>query len=456
MIYSPHNYQKEAEEFILTHPTAAVFLDLGLGKTVITLTAVEKLMRDSFEIRRVLVIAPLRVARTTWPDEIEKWDHLKELSYSVAVGTEEERLEALKRGSDITIINRENVEWLVERSGYAFDFDMLVVDELSSFKNHQAKRFKALLKVRPFLKRVVGLTGTPSANGLMDLFAEFRLLDMGERLGRYITRYRLKYFEPDRRSRNVVFSYKPLPGAETEIEKAIGDITISMSALDYLDMPEKVNITDSVVLSPGEMKRYEDLKRDLYITLGDEELTASNAAVLSGKLSQMAGGAVYSDDGEVVEIHKRKLDALEDLIEANQGKPVLVVYWYRHDKERILGRWKEARELKTMADIADWNRRQISIGLLNASSGHGLNLQSGGNTIVWFSLTWSLELYQQTNARLWRQGQTAGSVFIHHIVVKDTIDERILSVLERKMKVQDALLDAVKAELKEVKNGQDK
>lgn len=456
MIYSPHNYQKEAEEFILAHPTAAVFLDLGLGKTVITLTAVEKLMRDSFEIRRVLVIAPLRVARTTWPDEIEKWDHLKELSYSVAVGTEEERLEALKRGSDITIINRENVEWLVERSGYAFDFDMLVVDELSSFKNHQAKRFKALLKVRPFLKRVVGLTGTPSANGLMDLFAEFRLLDMGERLGRYITRYRLKYFEPDRRSRNVVFSYKPLPGAETEIEKAIGDITISMSALDYLDMPEKVNITDSVVLSPGEMKRYEDLKRDLYITLGDEELTASNAAVLSGKLSQMAGGAVYSDDGEVVEIHKRKLDALEDLIEANQGKPVLVVYWYRHDKERILGRWREARELKTMADIADWNRRQISIGLLNASSGHGLNLQSGGNTIVWFSLTWSLELYQQTNARLWRQGQTAGSVFIHHIVVKDTIDERILSVLERKMKVQDALLDAVKAELKEVKNGQDK
>ena len=456
MIYSPHNYQKEAEEFILTHPTAAVFLDLGLGKTVITLTAVEKLMRDSFEIRRVLVIAPLRVARTTWPYEIKKWDHLKDLSYSVAVGTEEERLDALKRGSDITIINRENVEWLVERSGYAFDFDMLVVDELSSFKNHQAKRFKALLKVRPFLKRVVGLTGTPSANGLMDLFAEFRLLDMGERLGRYITRYRLKYFEPDRRSRNVVFSYKPLPGAETEIEKAIGDITISMSALDYLDMPEKVNITDSVVLSPGEMKRYEDLKRDLYITLGDEELTASNAAVLSGKLSQMAGGAVYSDDGEVVEIHKRKLDALEDLIEANQGKPVLVVYWYRHDKERILGRWREARELKTMADIADWNRRQISIGLLNASSGHGLNLQSGGNTIVWFSLTWSLELYQQTNARLWRQGQTAGSVFIHHIVVKDTIDERILSVLERKMEVQDALLDAVKAELKEVKYGQDK
>ena len=331
MIYRPHEYQKTAEKFILTHPTAAVFLDLGLGKTVITLTAVEKLMRDHFEIRRVLVIAPLRVARTTWPDEIKKWDHLKGLSYSVAVGTEEERLEALYKRSDITIINRENVEWLVERSGYSFDFDMIVVDELSSFKNHEAKRFKSLLKVRPFVKRIVGLTGTPSANGLMDLFAEFRLLDMGERLGRYITRYRLKYFEPDRRSRNVVFSYKPLPGAQEEIENAISDITISMSVLDYLDMPEKVNITDSVVLSESEMKRYEDLKRDLYIALGDEELTASNAAVLSGKLSQMAGGAVYSDNGEVVEIHKKKLDALEDLIEANQGRPVLVVYWYRQE-----------------------------------------------------------------------------------------------------------------------------
>lgn len=456
MIYRPHEYQKVAEEFILTHPTAAVFLDLGLGKTVITLSAVEKLMRDRFEIRRVLVIAPLRVARTTWPDEIEKWDHLKGLSYSVAVGTEEERLEALYKRCDITIINRENVEWLVERSGYSFDFDMIVVDELSSFKNHEAKRFKSLLKVRPFVKRIVGLTGTPSANGLMDLFAEFRLLDMGERLGRYITRYRLKYFEPDRRSRNVVFSYKPLPGAQEEIEKAIGDITISMSALDYLDMPKKVNITDSVVLSDGEMKRYEDLKRDLYIALGDEELTASNAAVLSGKLSQMAGGAVYSDNGEVVEIHKKKLDALEDLIEANQGRPVLVVYWYRHDKERILERWKEARELKTTDDIADWNRGQISIGLLNASSGHGLNLQTGGNTIVWFSLTWSLELYQQTNARLWRQGQSARSVFIHHIVVKDTIDERILSALEKKREVQDSLLEAVKAELKGGKYGHDR
>lgn len=456
MIYRPHEYQKTAEKFILTHPTAAVFLDLGLGKTVITLTAVEKLMRDHFEIRRVLVIAPLRVARTTWPDEIKKWDHLKGLSYSVAVGTEEERLEALYKRSDITIINRENVEWLVERSGYTFDFDMIVVDELSSFKNHEAKRFKSLLKVRPFVKRIVGLTGTPSANGLMDLFAEFRLLDMGERLGRYITRYRLKYFEPDRRSRNVVFSYKPLPGAQEEIENAISDITISMSVLDYLDMPEKVNITDSVVLSESEMKRYEDLKRDLYIALGDEELTASNAAVLSGKLSQMAGGAVYSDNGEVVEIHKKKLDALEDLIEANQGRPVLVVYWYRHDKERILERWKEARELKTTDDIADWNRSQISIGLLNASSGHGLNLQTGGNTIVWFSLTWSLELYQQTNARLWRQGQSAQSVFIHHIVVKDTIDERILSALERKREVQDSLLEAVKAELKGGKYGHGK
>ncbi len=452
MQYRPHPYQKKAEEFILTHPVSAVFLDLGLGKTVITLSAIEKLMRDSFEVRKVLVIAPLRVARTTWPDEIEKWDHLKGLRYAVCTGTESERLEALYSRSDIYIINRENVQWLVEKSGVDFDFDMVVVDELSSFKNHEAKRFKSLLKVRPFVKRIVGLTGTPSANGLMDLYAEFRLLDMGERLGRYLTRYRLKYFEPDKRSRNVVFSYKLLPGADREIEKAISDITISMSAVDYLDMPEKVDITDSVVLSESEMKRYEDLKRDLYITLGDEELTAANAAVLSGKLSQMAGGAVYSDNGDVVEIHDKKLDALEDLIEASQGRPVLVVYWYRHDRERIQERWKNARELRTSEDIAEWNEGKIGIALLNASSGHGLNLQKGGNTIVWFSLTWSLELYQQTNARLWRQGQEESSVFIHHIVVKDTIDERILSALEKKREVQDALLEAVKAEL-EVKDG---
>ena len=447
MQYSPHPYQKKAEEFILTHLVAAVFLDLGLGKTVITLSAIEKLMRDSFEVRKVLVIAPLRVARTTWPDEIEKWDHLKGLRYAVCTGTESERLSSLYSRSDIYIINRENVQWLVEKSGVDFDFDMVVVDELSSFKNHEAKRFKSLLNVRPFVKRIVGLTGTPSANGLMDLYAEFRLLDMGERLGRYLTRYRLKYFEPDKRSRNVVFSYKLLPGADREIEKAISDITISMSAVDYLDMPEKVDITDSVVLSDGEMKRYEDLKRDLYVALGDEELTAANAAVLSGKLSQMAGGAVYSDNGDVVEIHDKKLDALEDLIEASQGKPVLVVYWYRHDRERIQERWKNARELKTTEDIAEWNEGKIEIALLNASSGHGLNLQKGGNTIVWFSLTWSLELYQQTNARLWRQGQSEKSVFIHHIVVKDTIDERILSALGKKREVQDALLEAVKAEL---------
>ena len=447
MKYVAHEYQKKAEEFIISHPVSAVFLDLGLGKTVITLSAVEKLMWDYFEVKKVLVIAPLRVARTTWPDEIGKWDHLREMRYTVCTGSVDQRKFALTSDAEIYIINRENVQWLVENYGNKWCWDMVVIDELSSFKNVEAKRFKALLKVRPFVKRIVGLTGTPSANGLMDLFAEFRLLDMGERLGRYITRYRLKYFEPDKRNRNVIFSYKPLPGAEKEIEEAIRDITISMSAVDYLDMPEKVSITDSVVLSDEEMERYDTLRQELYIALGDEELTAANAAVLSGKLSQMAGGAVYTDKGEVVEIHQKKLDALEDLIEANQGRPVLVVYWYRHDKERIQERWKDARELKTVEDIEAWNRGEIQVALLNASSGHGLNLQKGGNTIIWFSLTWSLELYQQTNARLWRQGQESGSVFIHHIVVKDTIDERILKALDEKREVQDSLLEAVKAEL---------
>ena len=455
MQYKAHQYQSKAETFILSHPVCAVFLDLGLGKTVITLCAIEKLMRDTFEVSRVLVIAPLRVARTTWPDEIAKWDHLSDMTYTQCVGTEGQRREALRKKADITLINRENVQWLVEKSKVPFDFDMIVVDELSSFKNHEAKRFKSLLKVRPLVKRIVGLTGTPSANGLMDLFAEFRLLDMGQRLGRYITRYRLKYFEPDKRNQHMVFSYKLLPGAEKEIEKAISDITISMSANDYLDMPDKVCITDSVVLSDQEMDSYEALKRDLYLSLKGKELSAANAAVLSGKLSQMAGGAIYTDSGEVLEIHQKKLDALEDLIEANQERPLLIVYWYKHDRERILARWSDARELKSTEDIADWNEGKISLALLNASSGHGLNLQKGGNTIVWFSLTWSLELYQQTNARLYRQGQKEGSVFIHHLVVKNTIDERILDALEKKKQVQDSLLEAVKAELGE-EYGRDK
>ena len=316
MRYSPHEYQRYAAEYIKAHPAAAVFLACGLGKTSITLTAVNDLMFDSFEIHRALVVAPIRVASFSWPAEIEKWDHLEGLKYSVAVGTAAERLAALKKPADIYLINRENVQWLISESGIPFDFDMVVIDELSSFKNHQTKRFKALMKVRPKVKRIVGLTGTPSSNGLMDLWAEFRLLDMGERLGRFIGQYRTSYFRPDKQNGQVVFSYKPLPGAEKQIYGKISDITISMKSTDHLRMPELINSRYTVYLSGKEDSHYADLKKDLVLQLPDGDITAANAASLSGKLSQMANGAVYTDAGETVAIHERKLDALEDIIEA--------------------------------------------------------------------------------------------------------------------------------------------
>lgn len=452
MNYSPHDYQRYATEYIETHPIAAVLLDMGLGKTSITLTAIADLLFDSFEIRRVLVVAPLRVAKSTWPAEIEKWEHLKLLKYSVAVGAADERRRALEADTDITIINRENVPWLVEQSGVPFDYDMVVVDELSSFKNHQSKRFKALMKVRPKVKRIVGLTGTPSSNGLMDLFAEFKLLDMGERLGRFIGQYRNRYFLPDKRNGQVVFSYKPLPGAENAIYSRISDITISMKSTDHLKMPKLVSTEYPVELSEKERQKYDDLKKDLVLSLPDGEVTAANAASLSGKLAQMANGAVYSDDEGIIRIHDRKLDALEDIIEAQNGKPLLVVYWFRHDFQRITERLNKLfipfERLDTDTSIRRWNNGEIPVGLIQpASAGHGLNLQSGGSAIVWFGLTWSLELYQQTNARLWRQGQTSETVVIQHIVTKGTIDERMLKALSEKDSTQAALIDAVKANL---------
>ena len=453
MRYSPHEYQRYATEYIETHPVAAVLLDMGLGKTSITLTALNNLLFDSFEVRRVLVIAPLRVARNTWGVEIEKWDHLDGLHYSVAVGTETERLSALKKQADIYLINRENVQWLISESGIPFDFDMVVIDELSSFKNHQTKRFKALMKVRPKVKRIVGLTGTPSSNGLMDLWAEFRLLDMGERLGRFIGQYRTSYFRPDKQNGQVVFSYKPLPGAEKQIYSRISDITISMKSTDHLRMPELINSRYTVYLSEKENSRYADLKEELVLQLPDGEVTAANAASLSGKLSQMANGAVYTDAGETVAIHERKLDALEDIIEAANGKPVLVAYWFRHDLERITERLHKLKipcsKLDTDGSIRKWNAGEIPVALIHpASAGHGLNLQSGGNTLVWFGLTWSLELYQQTVARLWRQGQESETVVVQHIITKGTIDERIMKALSEKDTTQAALIDAVKADLK--------
>lgn len=447
MKYSPHDYQRYAAEFIITHPVAALLLDMGLGKTSITLTAINDLLFDSFEVHKVLVVAPLRVARDTWSAEIEKWEHLKNLRYSVVVGTERERLNALHTSADIYIINRENIQWLVEESGLTFDFDMAVIDELSSFKNHQSKRFKAFMKVRPKLKRIVGLTGTPASNGLMDLFAEFKLLDMGERLGRLIGQYRNAYFQPDKRNGMVVYSYKPLPDAEQRIYDKISNITISMKATDHLIMPEFVSTEYMIQLSENEKEKYDRLKKDLIFSTEDNEVTAANAASLSNKLSQMANGAVYSDDESVIQIHDRKLDALEDIIESMNGKPLLVAYWFKHDLERIRKRF-EIREIKSSADISDWNSGKIPVALIHpASAGHGLNLQSGGSTLVWFGLTWSLELYQQTNARLWRQGQTADTVVIQHIIAKGTIDEQIMKALKAKDTTQAALISAVKADL---------
>lgn len=444
-----HGYQEYSVNFIIEHPVAAVLLDCGLGKTVTSLTAINDLMFDYFDIHRVLVICPLRVGNV-WANEIQHWEHLHLLQYSAAVGSESERLSALKAQADIYIINRENVQWLIEKSGIPFDFDMLVVDELSSFKNYQSKRFKTLMKARPKVKRVVGLTGTPSSNGLMDLFAEFKLLDMGARLGRFIGQYRNAYFSPDKRNGQIIYNYKPLPNAEQQIYDKISDITISMKSTDHLKMPEMISTKYEVELSDSEKKKYEELKKDLILQLPDGEITAANAASLTGKLSQMANGAVYSDDESILEIHQRKLDALEDIIESANGKPVLVAYWFRHDLERIRKRF-DVRAIKTAKDIADWNNGRIPVALIHpASAGHGLNLQAGGNHLVWFGLTWSLELYQQTNARLWRQGQTAETVVIQHIVAKATVDEHIMKALAQKNTTQLALMDAVRAELEAI------
>ncbi len=446
MKYEPHSYQKYATDFIERNPIAALLLDMGLGKTSITLTAINNLLFDYFDVHRVLVIAPLRVAKNTWPEEIEKWSHLSNLKYSVVVGTEKERISALKENADIYIINRENIPWLIEKSKLPFEFDMVVIDELSSFKNYSSKRFKSLMKVRPKVKRIIGLTGTPSSNGLMDLFAEFKILDMGVRLGRFIGQYRNVYFTPDKMNGPIVYSYKPLPSAEKIIYEKISDITISMKATDHLKMPELIECETVVQMSEKENKSYTTLKKELVLSIPDGEITAANAASLSNKLSQLANGAIYLENKEFVTIHDRKLDALEDLIESANGKPLLVAYWFKHDFERIKERF-DIREIKTSNDIKDWNDGKIPVAVIHpASAGHGLNLQSGGSTLVWFGLTWSLELYQQTNARLYRQGQNE-TVVIHHIITKGTIDKDIIKALKRKDKTQSSLIDAVKAKL---------
>ena len=448
MKFMPHDYQQYAIDFIESHETAAVLLDMGLGKTAITLTALNDLLFDSFEISRVLVIAPLRVARYTWPQEIMKWEHLKDIRYSVVVGTEKARLAALQEPASIYIINRENVAWLVEKTD--FTYDTIVIDELSSFKSWGSKRFKALMKVRPLAKRVIGLKGTPSGNGLMDLFAEFKVLDMGKRLGRYITRYRQTYFMPDKRNGQVVFSYVPIPEAEEQIYEKISDITISMKAADHLPMPELIESEYTVHMDKAEREIYAEMCEQM--TIQDEEVTAANAGVLSGKLCQMANRAVYTDGGGVLHIHDRKLDALEDIIESMNGKPFLVAYWFKHDllriEERLMSIKVPCARLDSDDTISRWNKGEIPVALIHpASAGHGLNLQSGGSTLVWFGITWSLELYQQTVARLYRQGQTANTVVVQHIITQGTIDRRILNALKQKDKTQAALIEAVKAEV---------
>lgn len=402
-----------------------------------------------FDVSKVLVVAPLRVAKFTWAAEAAKWDHLKKLKIAVVCGTEKERDRAIKSGSEIYIINRENLVWLTEHYP-RMRFDMIVYDELSSFKNHQSKRFKAAMKLSVRADRIVGLTGTPASNGLMDLFAEYKIIDGGERLGKFIGQYRNAYFRPGRTNGYVVYDYIPLNGAEEQIYSKIADITVSMKAVEHLQMPELITNEYTVQMSSDEQKSYKRLRSDL--VLEDPDITAANAASLSNKLQQMANGAVYDDDRKVVHIHDRKLDALEDIIEAQNGKPLLVAYWYKHDLERIKVRFREIKlknwdTLDSENSIKRWNAGELTVALIHpASAGHGLNLQSGGSALVWFGLTWSLELYQQCNARLYRQGQRH-TVVINHIITKDTIDEKIIKALKAKDHTQQELIDAVKAEV---------
>ncbi len=445
MEFIPHDYQEVATEFILDKPSAGLFLDMGLGKTVITLTAIEELKNNYFDMNKVLVIAPKRVAEDTWTSEYKKWDHLQDLKVIKILGTPKERKEALTIEGDIYIITRDNVAWLVELLGKRWDFDTVVIDELSSFKNHRSKRFKKLRTVRPLIKRVIGLTGTPAPNGYMDLWAQIYLLDRGKRLGKNITAYRNRYFNT--LYRHGYNEYELRPGAKEEIDEAIKDLCISMKAKDYLKLKEPMYINRTAKLDRKEFEKYKTMERDAVLEFEDEDITALNAAAVSNKLLQLANGAVYTEERKVIKIHNKKLEVLEELIEEANGEPVLVFYSFQHDKDRILKKFKKARILDTEKDIKDWNNKKIKILLAHpAGAGHGLNLQSGGNIIIWFGLNWSLELYQQANARLHRQGQ-AEAVRIYHITAENTIDEKVLEVLEGKNVRQEELLKKLKAEI---------
>ena len=453
MKYIPHAYQQYAKDKLIELPEVALFLDLGLGKTVTTLTAIDELMYDRFEVNRVLVIAPKRVAEDTWTTEAEKWDHLNHLKISRVLGSRKDREAALQEEADIYVINRENVVWLVERFRKNWPFDMVVVDELSSFKSNQAKRFKALRQVRPLIRRFVGLTGTPAPNGLLDLWPQMYLIDRGERLGKTVSGYRNRYFYPEKSNGYVIYSYAPKPGAEEAIQKKIADICVSMKAEDYLAMPELTVNDISVKLSASEMQLYRKLEREKLMEIQGEEVTALTAASVYNKLLQMANGGIYTDAGDALEIHRKKLEALEEIVDTATGQPVLVFYNYRHDYIRLAECFPEARTLKNQQDIRDWNEGRIPVLLAQpASMGHGLNLQAGGHIIVWYGLNWSLELYQQANARLYRQGQKNG-VIIHRLIAKGTVDEDVIRRLESKDQTQESLLQSLKARIREENKG---
>lgn len=449
MKYNPHDYQSHAIEFILQRPAAALFLDMGLGKTIITLTALNTMLTEHFTAARPLVIAPLRVARDTWPEELHKWDHLQDLTMSVMVGTATERRAALHAQADIWVINRENIPWLVRELAGEWPFDTVIIDELSSFKSHQSQRFKALKKVRPHIRRIIGLTGTPAPNSLLDLWAPFRILDGGQRLGTHIGHYRQRYFTPGRRNGHIVYEWRLQPGADDAIYQSINDITLSMKAIDHLDMPPVTTIDRTVPLTGDTLTTYRRLRDDMVTDLDDETIIADSAGVLAGKLQQLASGAIYTDDGSYRVIHDEKLQALEDIIEQAQGQNILVAYWFKHELARLRERFPHGRLLDADQDMTDWKAGRIRLGFIHpASAGHGLNLQSGGHILVWLTPTWSLELYEQTNGRLHRQGQEH-PVTIVRILATPTIDQRVVKALESKDVTQSALIAAVRAELRE-------
>ena len=447
----PRPYQRYAIRRIIDTPAVALLLDMGMGKTVSTLTAINELMFDRFEVHKVLVIAPLRVALSTWRDECEMWEHTRHLRISVAVGDLRTREAALAEDADIYVVNRDVVKWLVGYYRAKWPFDMVVVDESSSFKNPASQRFRALRKVRPLIRRIVLLTGTPAPNGLMDLWSQLYLLDRGERLGRTLTEYRERYFRPGQQSGHIVYSYDARPGAEQEIFRRIGDICVSMKSEDYLTLPPLIQNVVRVQLPEAAARRYREMERELVLSIGDADITAVSAAALSNKLLQMANGAVYDTEGKVVKLHDAKAEALDEIISCNEGKSVMVIYSYRHDLERLRKKYPKARELKTAEDIRDWNAGRIPLLLVHPqSAGHGLNLQHGGHIVVWYGLTWSLEAYQQTNKRLHRPGQTE-PVMLHHLVAKGTIDEDVMRALEGKAAGQESMLDAVKARIERYK-----